>query len=80
MSDTIFVSNRSWDLRAKRLEGKCLRLYGSSLTWVSILNKLYPAIKEVYLDEGVIIDTEKYRQICREILKEAEKRHLKMPE
>jgi hypothetical protein len=69
---TEFVSYKNWDLRAKRLESKCLRLYGNSLTWVSILNKLHPAIKEVYLDEGVIIDTEKYREICREIVKEAE--------
>ena len=67
----MFMSDQTWEAKAKKLERQCLKQHGQSLTWISILNRLQPAIKEVWMGEGVIVDEQKYAQICQSILNEA---------
>ena len=66
------VSYRSWETRAKRIQNRNLRLYGRSLTWVSLLFYINKAIKEIYQDDKIVlVDEEEYKRIRKELLKEA---------
>jgi len=74
------ITYRNWDVRAKRLQNKCLRLFKRSLTTATILNRLHSAITEVYIDDKIIFyDEEKYKEIREEVIKEAQKGWIKLP-
>jgi len=63
------VSYQSWDTRAKRIQNRNLRLYGRSLTWVSMLHYLGKAIKVIYEDDKIVmVDEEEYKRIRKELL------------
>ena len=63
------VSYQSWDTRAKKIQNRNLKLYGRSLTWVSMLYYLGKAIKVIYEDDKIVmVDEEEYKKIRKELL------------
>lgn len=66
------VSYQSWETRAKKIQNRNLRLYGSSLTWVTILHYIGKAIKVIYEDDKIVmVNEEEYKRIRKELLREA---------
>lgn len=64
------VSYQSWETRAKKIQNRNLKLYGRSLTWVTILHHIGKAIKEIREDDKILlVDEKEYKRIRKELLK-----------
>ncbi len=64
-----YVDKKYIDRKAKRMEKKCLKEYGYSLTWGSISQRLERCILETEIEENgcMTIDIEKYTLLCKEV-------------